>query len=556
MKSEAISQPIGCARHCFWGLPRTIRLGPKWVREWTVLVLVVSSAPYIVGLLLSPEDGIFTGNLLNPSDTNSYFAAMRIGEQGDWLYRMPYSAQSNQPLPLFSLFILLGHFARLTSLSLPLVYHLSRIAFAGMFVAFSYRFISRQTEDTNERKLAMFILLFTAGYGWAMVILFGIEAPQTLKPDIWIFDAVSFGSILGFPHFVLNMTLMLWMLMAGEDFVRGRGWGNTSRSILAGLGVSLIHPYQFAVVGATLGLGVVTASAKHGHLRWGGFWRLFLILLPGSALALRLAYLSLNVPYSFLKSWLEPGDTYPLWSLFILYGPILVLGFLGTWSALRAYRTKIPLAAFWFLVVFVLLSLPVTFQRRFIEGWHVPVALLAAVGWHRQALPMLSKLLTPRAARRIISFVLLSVIVTPVFLLSVTFSQVVDPRPGNPAYVFSDELGALEYLRRNSGHEDVVLAHYYSSNRIPAFVGVRSFVGHYSLTPFFVERLRQVDDFFRSNTTDEARLGLIEQFGISFIYYGQDERTLGGFSPDQVGYLQLVYSSPTVSLYRVSTVAH
>lgn len=550
MKYEAISQRTSRAWHGFWCLPRQIKLGPKWVHEWVLLILIVSLAPYVAGLLLSPEDSVFTGNLLNHSDTNSYFAAMQLGRHGNWSYRMPYSAQSNQPLPLFPLFVLLGHLARLTSLSVPLVYHLGRIAFTGMFIALSYRFMSRRTEDTNERKLAMFLLLFTGGYGWAMVLLFGAEAPQALKPDIWIFDAVSFGAILGFPHFVLNMTLMLWMLMAGEDFVQGRGWSNASGSILAGLGIALIHPHQLAVIGATLGLGIFTASAKHGHVTWEGFWRLILILLPGGAIALRMAYLSLNDP--FLKSWLEQGDTYtpPVWSLFILYGPVLILAFLGTWSTLRAYRTKIPLAALWFLVVFVLLYLPANFQRRFIEGWHVPVAMLAAIGWNRQALPLLSRLLSPRVAKAIISLVFISVVVSPVFLLSITFSQVVDPRAGNPAYVFSDELGALEYLRRNAGYEDVVLAHFYSGNRIPAFVGVRTFVGHWSLTPFFVERLLQVQDFFRSNSMDEARLGLIEEFGISFVYYGQDERNLGGFSPDQVGYLQLVYSSPTVSLYR------
>ena len=37
--------------------------------------------------------------------------------------------------------------------------------------------------------------------------------------------------------------------------------------------------------------------------------------------------------------------------------------------------------AAWFLLVSLLLYIPVNFQRRFIEGWHAPVTILATVGW-------------------------------------------------------------------------------------------------------------------------------------------------------------------------------
>src|SRR3990172_5694117 len=115
MEYTSISQLTDRVRYGSWrGVPSRMMTGPRWVYEWALLLLILSLGPYAAGLILSPEGSVFSGNLLNYSDTNSYFASMQLGRHGYWLYQMPYSAQSNQPLPLFSLYLLLGHLARLT----------------------------------------------------------------------------------------------------------------------------------------------------------------------------------------------------------------------------------------------------------------------------------------------------------------------------------------------------------------------------------------------------------------------------------------------------------
>lgn len=56
-----------------------------------------------------------------------------------------------------------------------------------------------------------------------------------------------------------------------------------------------------------------------------------------------------------------------------------------------------------------------------------------------------------------------------------------------------------------------------------------------------------MDEFFRP-TSSGRPLGLIEQFDISFVYHGPEDRNLGELSPDQVGYLQRLLQSDGVSL--------
>ena len=98
---------------------------PRWVWIWIAFFLLAGSVPIIAGLLLAPDGKTFTGVVYNPLDLNSYLADMRQGYQGHWLYVLPYTAQRSTPVPLFMFYIVLGHLARLTALSLPAMFHIA-----------------------------------------------------------------------------------------------------------------------------------------------------------------------------------------------------------------------------------------------------------------------------------------------------------------------------------------------------------------------------------------------------------------------------------------------
>ena len=52
---------------------------------------------------------------------------MRQGYAGSWLFRLPYSVEEQEGIVFFTLYLALGHLARLTGLSLVFVFHAARI---------------------------------------------------------------------------------------------------------------------------------------------------------------------------------------------------------------------------------------------------------------------------------------------------------------------------------------------------------------------------------------------------------------------------------------------
>jgi hypothetical protein len=77
-------------------LPQT---GIKRARaEWllvlalSVVLLAVTCLPYALAYGVR-GDWVFGGFLINPIDGNSYFAKMREGLRGDWLFTLPYTAE-------------------------------------------------------------------------------------------------------------------------------------------------------------------------------------------------------------------------------------------------------------------------------------------------------------------------------------------------------------------------------------------------------------------------------------------------------------------------------
>jgi hypothetical protein len=532
---------------------RTIEspLLPRWSANWMLLALLLSSIPYLVGILTAGKGMTFTGIVVNETDTNSYFADMQLGLSGNWLYVMPYSATASRPVPLFGIYILLGHLSRVLSLSVPFVFHLARLVFGVAFVFFSYRFFARYLESEGDRKWALALLLFTGGWGWLSLILKGPGVPPEWIPDLWIFDAVSFGSMLGFPHFLLNISLMLLIYLTGEDYIRQGNWKSGLISASAGIGIALIHAHQLAIVFAVLaGLALVEGWGSRRTL-WQAALRSASVILPGTLATIFLTMVSQGDP--LLSSGLNQGNMYspPPPALFILYGPGLILAFIGLYYGIHAREKKYLLPGLWFFVVLVCMYIPVNFQRRFVEGWHVPVSLFAALGWRRQVAPWLERILTFRKVKWILGGLFASMALSQVFLLAISVSQGLNP-DNRASFLTADEQRAAQYLHDHAVPDEVVLAGFADGTRLPALTAVRSFLGHWALTPYVQRRLEDVRLFYNENVSDSARISLLRNFGIDYVYYGSEERELGGFAPGRTDYLIPVYTSTTVQLYKVN----
>jgi uncharacterized membrane protein len=250
---------------------------------------------------------------------------------------------------------------------------------------------------------------------------------------------------------------------------------------------------------------------------------------------------------------LEQGNTYsvPVWALFLLYGPVLLLAILGFLYFISTRKWETSPAALWFLIVPLLLYIPVNFQRRFIEGWQVPIVIMAALGWFRLIAPWISKKFGPRSARFGLTLLIVTVSLSPVMQLTGMIAKAYLIQPLDLVHLSEEETGAIDYLQANAECDDVILSGYMVGNTLPAYVCIKSLIGHTSLTPFFNERVSDVDVFYDPLTPNSQRKELIDEFNIRYIYFGEEEGNNGESYLDQARFLKLVYQNPKIAIYEI-----
>ncbi|MEZ4646191.1 MAG: hypothetical protein R3E31_26300 [Chloroflexota bacterium] len=63
----------------------------------TLIFIGVLFLPYYLGYTFVPSGQAFTGILMNPEDSQTYFAKMLQGYDGQWLYTIPFTAEAHEP---------------------------------------------------------------------------------------------------------------------------------------------------------------------------------------------------------------------------------------------------------------------------------------------------------------------------------------------------------------------------------------------------------------------------------------------------------------------------
>jgi uncharacterized membrane protein len=198
----------------------------------------------------------------------------------------------------------------------------------------------------------------------------------------------------------------------------------------------------------------------------------------------------------------------------------------------------------WMLAVPVLVYLPIALQRRFLDGYQAPLAVLAAIGllWLIQKVP--GKL----RQTGLLIFTVLIISITNLFLLTgaiVTVAQQPDI-----IFIQKAQVDATRWLAGQKS-QAIVLSTHQTGNYLPTVADVRTFVGHGPETIESSRKNEMVAEFFVTND-DEFRLNLLATYNIDYLYYGPAERALGDFSPADVSYLDPIYDNGTVQIFKVA----
>jgi hypothetical protein len=224
----------------------------------------------------------------------------------------------------------------------------------------------------------------------------------------------------------------------------------------------------------------------------------------------------------------------------------LLAACLGGYVAWRRRDRRLAPLLVWPVVVILLVYLPnvVNIQRRLIDAVYVPVGMLAAVGLEH----FLARFSAARAHR-------LRRMLVPLFCLSSALVLAIALRFASgafpEAYIGQDQWTALAWLNGHHRPADRILSSPGTGLFIPAWSATPVYVGHYSETLDYFEKIRTVSQLLRPSTSPESIRSFLAANGITLLYWGPDERHGLDFDPDRQTYLEPVYRQGTVTIYRV-----
>jgi len=511
----------------------------RWVLIWAGVILAVSCLPYVIAWVATPSGYQFGGILVNPFDGNSYLAKMRQGWAGMWQFHLTYTPEPHDGAYIFLFYLGLGHIARLTGVSLILVYHTARVLAGFTLLIAVYAFLTRLIDDRYGRRLAFWLVGISAGLGWLGAVL------GAFPIDLWVPEAFVFYSLLSNPHFPLAIALML--AVVAIVVWPAPGIWRWFMPGLAALALALVQPFALAVVYTTLVLYLLL----RGWLDRS--WPLSeLIAAMGAVVFSAPALLYDYWVYTTnpaLAAWgvqnVTPAP--PVLDLILGFGLVGLLAVLGGVVAVRTRDRGGLVLVIWSILTLALVYVPFALQRRLLMGLGLALAVLAAIGLSRWLLPRLSD----GRARLVGAFAVgISALGTLFLLMVLTLGSL--NRQDQPdlfarVYLSRDESVAMGWLLANAP-DQVALATPRTGMFLPGRSGVRVFAGHPFETIDAEVKDAQSEAFFRGEMSHTEWQSLREEYDIRYVFVGPAERALGG-GVDYLRGFAPVFTQGEVSIY-------
>ena len=227
------------------------------------------------------------------------------------------------------------------------------------------------------------------------------------------------------------------------------------------------------------------------------------------------------------------------------YGLLLILSALFVFRIIRK-KLNIKYEAFliiWFLGQASLIFLPISVQRRFLEGYQIVLAVLAGY-FIKQFLEKRQWIIRGKLFAITIFILLFSASFLVVMYLD--FYNIYSK--AKMIYLTKNNLIAMRELKKVSNSDDLILADIYTSNMLPGMILHRVFVGHGVETIKFKQKLETLNKFALSTDKDERRAILNNNY-ISWFFY--DKSWNWGFDPDSDNFLKKVYERGDYKIYKV-----
>lgn len=529
----------------------------KFLGVILLVALGVSSAPYLFAWLTAPHDLVFMGIVQNGPDSGEYLAWIRESMQSVFISNM-LTPEPNAPAFFNLNFWLLGQLARFTGLSLAIIYQLFRIVSGGLFLVAAFYFSKLMLSDLMQQRIAFLLIVFGSGFSFYVTLIEKVIGEFNF-PTQFVAEGTTLYSLMSFPLLMLGAALFCAIFILAFNAYQQKKMRLAFWAGILALILGWSHGYDLILVYSVLSVFTFIVLWRDG-LNWQ--WLKSVALIFGLSIwgPLYMTFLTRTNP-----TWREALGQFgnagifspnPLFLVLLLGLPLIIA--LISFDGFLPLHERDPRDLFvktWFVVNAFLIYLPVDYQIHFINGWQIPIAILATGGLFRHVFPRLAKLNffqhwhTERAQIVWASVLLILVVPTSIYFIGWRILDM--SRYSAPYFLHRDQVDALTWLNENAPRDSVVLSAYETGHWIPAMTGARAFLAHWAMTLRFYEKREMVERFFQPTTSDMERMSTLNRFGVTYVYWSSVERTLGAWHPSQAEFLEPVWSAPHAAVYQV-----
>ena len=497
------------------------------------LVIILITIPYVYAFQAGSAEFDFGGFLINPTDGHSYLAKMQLGFQGRWKFVLPYTAEPGEGAYLFLLYIGLGHLARITNLSLIVVFHIARVI-SAIFLIWTLNIgFKRIFNKPKMQTLGFAIAVLGSGVGW-LAVVFG-----KFTSDFWVAEAYPFLSMYTNPHFSLGLGLMILALI--PDIGRESRWYT-----VLGIALGIVQPFAVVIVILALSIQVVIELEKSRgkapvKIKKPKTVKNLLLFGAGGGFVLLYQYSSILAD-PVLSIWNQQNITESpdLLDLVISLSPCLILAILGAVKGWKNQHGRLIIG--WVAVCLILVFIPWNLQRRFLTGIYVPLAGLCVFGVEA----IIEKISIKFRTVTIILVCLILPTNIVVILSGIQAASCQDQK----IYISSAISEGLDWIKDNSEQDAIVLASGNNGLFIPSMTGRKTIYGHPFETINAEKEKIFVEKYFQGYLSAEMGQVQLDLKGVDYIFYEVDlTQNFAGRMKD-MNY-PLVFSNGKVEIYTV-----
>lgn len=505
----------------------------------SLLTVCLANIPVFWGYLNQPEDFIFSS--VGRDDEYVYLSWIRQAKQGWWVFNNLYATECHQRLYLNPVFLFLGKIAAGFSLPPFFVFNLSRLAFGFFLLLVIFKFLSNFIQDSNLRIFTFLLICFSGGFGFLGKF---VHESSWLFYNLWVSrktnEGLTFTSLLFYPQSTASVALMLsYFLVQFRILKEPKVWLFVLGACLGNL-VILIHPYDAVIL--LLAPLIFLVLRKSGKNDWSSFVILSLTLLPS---CLYTFFVSQSDPV--YKGWTRVQQSSPpLFQFFLLYGFLVIFATLQAFSFFAQRKKEdIAFVVGWFLLLPFLLKLPVFFQRRLIEGAHIPISILASFYLYK---------ISKRFKRQWL-FLLLSLSFLSLHNIHWLGGKIGLLKNDPKGYYFlsKEKTKALSWLDKNFTNKNI-LAIPDDGLIIPAYSLNKVYWGHWANTPDSIRKGEVLTSFLDKNTPDFQRVAFLRAEEIDYFFFKKDKVSpvkAEIFDPGKKSYLKSIFENKEVVIFEI-----